>query len=326
MSVVCAPRSGPARPEHLKDRSISAKVVSSATMGNPLFSREEVEVEDMDRTSVVESTSRPLLKRSQTVPAERAQAYRFLPPPLRTQAWSEPPAENFQVRGKTYAKDRIKVQSEPAAFRLFAVDLVNTKHTMDTGMCAHPEERVQLALQRELETGLKELPDFVFCVNLCVPGATTYHSAYYFGADRSCMDEIRNLSTPFGRVMNQFLYGDSDEFRNRTFKLIPRIVDGNYIVRKAVGSKPAILGRKIKQYYVRSERFMEVIVDISSDPIAQRITKLCMGYLQSMVVDMMFLLEGNNESELPERIFGGVRLSNVDFKEQDGKRTITVVD
>jgi hypothetical protein len=70
---------------------------------------------------------------------------------------------------------------------------------------------------------------------------------------------------------------------------------------------------------------MEIIVDIASDPIAQRVTKLCMGYLQSMVVDMMFLLEGTTEEELPERVFGGARLSYVDFKEQDGKRAVPLL-
>jgi hypothetical protein len=51
-----------------------------------------------------------------------------------------------------------------------------------------------------------------------------------------------------------------------------------------------------------------------------------MGYLQSMTVDMMFLLEGTEENELPERVFGGARLNGVDFKEQDGKRTVLLVD
>jgi hypothetical protein len=101
-------------------------------------------------------------------------------------------------------------------------------------------------------------------------------------------------------------------------------VEGNYIVRKAVGSKPSILGRKLKQIYHGTDRYMEVIVDIASDPIAQRVTKLAMGYLQSIVVDMMFVLEGNDEKELPERIFGGVRLSGVDVKLQ-GRRTVPVV-
>jgi Protein ENHANCED DISEASE RESISTANCE 2, C-terminal len=351
MAVVTT--AAPTRPEHLADRSVSEKIPAAASMidDDLTFVDAKEEESDLDedveqileekkmeegnedcedvslRFSSSSSPSRPILRRSQTEPTERhPTTYRFHPPPLRTQAWSEPPAETFMVRGKNYMNDRIKVPSQQAAFRLFAVDLVNTEEPMHSGMCAHPGERVQLALQRELETGIKELPEFVFCINLCVPGSINYHNVYYFGADKAIMEEIRNMSTPFGRLMNEFLYGDSDEFRNRTFKLIPRIVEGNYIVRRAVGSKPTILGRKIKQYYLKTDRYMEVLVDIASEPIAQRVTKLCMGYLQSMTVDMMFLLEGNSERELPERVFGGARLCGVDFKEQDGKRTVSPVD
>jgi len=242
------------------------------------------------------------------------------PSPLRLEAWTEPAAETYKVRGANYLNDRVKQSSEQSAFRLLTVDLVQCERPIYTGLCAHPMERVQQAMKREAETGKKELPEFVFAVNLCVPGSKTYHQVTYFGVDN--FDEIEHPTTSFGRLMNQFIFGESDEFRNQTFKLIPRIVEGNYIVRKAVGSKPSILGRKIKQYYIRGPNYFEIIVDIASDTVAQRIVKLCLGYTKTIVVDMMFLLEGAGHEYLPERIFGGVRLKNIDFKEKDGKRVV----
>mmetsp|Transcript_12143 Transcript_12143/g.21343 ORF Transcript_12143/g.21343 Transcript_12143/m.21343 type:complete len:489 (-) Transcript_12143:225-1691(-) len=343
-AVACAPPQAPSKSpqsgsqgtgDELVDTNLDGKV-PSAVVALPCkhsnHEHGEEQEEDVDPQVVSSSSSstsplsRRVLRRSQTEPADRLQLFRFEPPPLRVEAWSEPSAETFLIRGKDYMKDRVKVASLLAAFRLFAVDLVNTERPIHSAMCEHPEERIQRALARERETGTKELPEFVFAVNLCVPGSINYHNVYYFGADRSCMEEIRNRTTPFGRLMSKFLYEDSNDFRNKTFKLIPRIVEGNYIVRKAVGSKPTILGRKIKQHYFRSERYMEVVVDIASDPIAQRVTKLCMGYLQTMVVDMMFLLEGTDETELPERVFGGARLSHVNFAELDGKRTVPLFD
>jgi hypothetical protein len=218
--------------------------------------------------------------------------------------------------------DRVKNPSDSAAFRLLTVDLVSCEKTIYGGLCAHPTERVQQALKRERETGVKELPPFVFAVNLVVPGpnAVTYHQVAYFGIDN--MQEIEQGTTAFGRLMNKFIFGGSDEFRNKTFKLIPRIVEGNFVVRKAVGSKPSILGKKIKQYYVRGDRYFEIIVDIASDPVAQRIVKLALGYAKTLVVDMMYLLEGTHGVLLPERIFGGVRMKNVDFRNRDGKRSV----
>jgi hypothetical protein len=253
------------------------------------------------------------------------------PPPLRLNAWAEPPAKSYDVRSKRYMTNKTKQPSVESAFKLIAVDLINAETPIYSGMCANPNERIQKALQRERETGVHELPEFVFAVNLCIPAQTVYHAVFYFGADKDCMDEIKQGMTPFGRLMKQFIYGNSDEYRNKTFKLIPRIVEGTYVVRKAVGSKPAILGKKIKQYYVRDNttgggdnnpRYFEVIVDIASDPVAKRITKLCLGYIKTIVVDMMFALEGHDESTLPERIFGGARIKNLDFKMMDGKRTV----
>jgi hypothetical protein len=52
-------------------------------------------------------------------------------------------------------------------------------------------------------------------------------------------------------VLKPFFFGDSDEYRDQRFKLIPKIVEGNWVVRKSVGSTPAILGTKLKQHYYK---------------------------------------------------------------------------
>jgi len=252
------------------------------------------------------------------------------PPPLRSKAWSEPSAEQYNVRSKGYMSNGIKELSEKSAFRLITVDLINTKTPIYTGMCSHPGERIQLALEQERKTGIRELPEFVFAINLCLPGETIYHAVFYYGIDKTTLDEIKQGRTAFGRIMKKFIFGNSDSYRNKTFKLIPRIVEGNYMVRKGVGSRPAVMGKKIKQYFMRGgavngegdDRYFEIIVDIASDPIAKRITKLCLGFIKTIVVDMMFALEGYDESTLPERIFGGATIRNIDFARMDGKRSV----
>jgi Protein ENHANCED DISEASE RESISTANCE 2, C-terminal len=258
------------------------------------------------------------------------------PPPLRIDAWSEAFAHNFMVRGETYLHDSKKIPSQPSLFQLFTVDLVRSDSPNFQGICSHPSERIQSALKLEKESGQRQLPPFIFAVNLCVPASTggggtptkgvkgkstsCYHLVAYFGIEDVAMITTNCGATALGRLCNKFFFGSSDKFRDQTFKLIPRIADGNYIVRKAVGSKPSILGKKLKQHYVRSDRFMELIVDIGSDSVATRIVKLALGYAKSLTVDMMFLLEGATDDTLPERILGGVRVKNIDFKNKDGQR------
>ena len=258
------------------------------------------------------------------------------PPPLRIDAWSEAFAHNFMVRGEAYLQDNKKVPSQPSLFQLLTVDLVRADRPNYQGLCSHPSERVQIALKVEEETGQRQLPPFIFAINLCVPASTgtgrtpvkaaatksasCYHLVAYFGIEDVAMITTDSDSTALGRLCNQFFFGASDKFRDQTFKLIPRIVEGNYVVRKAVGSKPSILGKKLKQHYIRTERFMELIVDIGSDSVATRIVKLALGYAKSLTVDMMFLLEAATTHTLPERILGGVRVKNIDFKNKDGQR------
>ena len=88
---------------------------------------------------------------------------------------------------------------------------------------------------------------------------------------------------PSSRLCQKFIFGESDEFRDQTFKLIRRIVEGNFLVRKAVGSTPTIMGTRLKQYYVRKERFMEIVLDCGSSQVAEEVIKLSLGYAKRLL-------------------------------------------
>jgi len=214
------------------------------------------------------------------------------PPPLQAKYWTEPSATSFQVRGANYIKDRKKVESRPSLFRLFAVDLVKVSKPILKGFCNHPNERVQQCLKAEkAKIAGSEMPPFIFCVNITVPGTPAHHLVIYFAVDDISLIEPPKEGeqmTAFRTLASRFFFGDSDEFRDSTFKLIPRIVSGNFVVKKAVGSKPTILGKKLKQHYIQNDRFFELIVDVGSDKIAKKVVGLSVGYVST---ECMFLLK-----------------------------------
>ena len=157
-----------------------------------------------------------------------------------------------------------------------------------------------------------DMPPFIFVVNIILPGPPYYHGVFYYAIDD--MSSINGSDgTASSQLCRRFLFGDSDEFRDQTFKLIPRIVEGNFLVRKAVGSTPAIMGTKLKQHYVRTKRSMEVILDCGSSQVATGVIRLSLGYAKTLVVDMGFLLEADKEEYLPERILGAVRVKYPSF-------------
>lgn len=155
------------------------------------------------------------------------------PPPLNNDKWAEPDANSFLVRGLTYKKDRVKINAGASIGRLVAVDLVAVDKPIFTGMSTHPTERMQLALERERK--LKKLgkesdmPPFVFMVNIVLPGPPFYHAVYYYAVeDMSTIDGSNGSAS--SRLCQRFLFGDSDEFRDKTFKLIPQIVEGKNVL------------------------------------------------------------------------------------------------
>ena len=235
------------------------------------------------------------------------------PPPTNSKYWAEPSPINFNVRGKNYKTDKKKINAgKQALFRLICLEIIETDKPMMKGICGHPTERVQQALQREKDGEAGAMPPYVIAINIALPGPPFYHAVMYYAVDD--MSKIDGSDgTPFSKLAQPFFFGDSDEFRDKTFKLIPQICEGNFIVRRAVGSTPAILGMKLKQTYRRGPRFFELICDVGSSSVAAGVVRLSIGYARTLVVDLAFVLQGNDPSTLPEQVFGTARMKHLNF-------------
>lgn len=224
-----------------------------------------------------------------------------IPPPILSPTmWAESEAASFKVRGQTYNTDKVKVSSAPSLFKLLAIDFFEVPETTHN-IAGHPRNRVNMALQRGD-------PSWVFVVNIMVPGPPFLSFVVYFLADKSLID----ADTPFGRVARPFFYGNDDEFRNNRFKLIPKVIDGNLIIKMAVKDTPTLLGNKLKQYYYKGDNYFELDVDVGSSSVARNVVGLAIGYSKAIVVDMGFCLQGNEEDELPEVLMGTCSCIHVD--------------
>ena len=91
-------------------------------------------------------------------------------------------------------------------------------------------------------------------------------------------------------LLHKFWNGD-DEFRDARYKLIPRIVDGPWIIRKSVGTKPALIGKKLKQRYFQGPNYLEVDIDLGSSMVAARILSVVRDYCSSITVDMAVTIQ-----------------------------------
>ncbi|GMF21894.1 unnamed protein product [Phytophthora fragariaefolia] len=220
--------------------------------------------------------------------------------------WDEPDGGAMMVRGPDYLTDRRKIPSQSPFFRLVGIDLYESSETIEH-IASRADNPVQLELKRHEEKDT-EMP-FTFVINFVVPGNPRINMVLYYQVPHP---SVLTDGSPASELMADFLEG-SDEFRNERFKLIPCIVEGSFIVRQAVGSTPALIGKKLRQPYFRGKQYFELDVDIGSSAVANRVVGLVSGYTKKLVIDMGFVLEGQNPEELPERLFGSARLVHIDL-------------
>lgn len=226
-----------------------------------------------------------------------------------TNGWASPPGDLFFLRAKNYFSKRQKSPSGGYLLSPAGMDWLKSSTKLEN-VLARPDNRVAHALRKSQALG-KSLKSFILAVNLQVPGKDQHSAVFYFATD----DPI-----PSGSLLHRFVHGD-DAFRNQRFKIVNRIVKGPWIVKKAVGNYSAcLLGKALTCNYHRGPNYLEIDVDIGSSAIASAILHLALGYVTSVTIDMGFLVEAQAEDELPERLFGAVRVCQMEMS------SATVVD
>uniref|UniRef100_A0A0E0LF49 Protein ENHANCED DISEASE RESISTANCE 2 C-terminal domain-containing protein n=1 Tax=Oryza punctata TaxID=4537 RepID=A0A0E0LF49_ORYPU len=230
-----------------------------------------------------------------------------------TNGWASPPGDLFHLRARGYFSGggggggggrRGKAPSAAEwLLRPAGVDWLRSHSRLDH-VLARDDNPVASAFRR---ARLRKDPSahFLLAVNLQVPGRPDAYSAvFYFAAE---------AAIPAESLLGRFVHGD-DAYRNARFKIVNRIVKGPWLVRATVGNYAAcLLGRALTCRYHKGEDYLEIDVDIGSSAIASAILHLALGAVTSVTIDMGFLVESQSEEELPERLFGAVRIAQMEM-------------
>jgi Protein ENHANCED DISEASE RESISTANCE 2, C-terminal len=217
--------------------------------------------------------------------------------------WSTPTSDRFMVRGPTYLSDKVKMPAGEFLLKPLGFDWMKGP-TKISEVLSHPNHRIRKTLNElaMTDTDASTRP-FIWAFNLQLPNKDNYSAIIYFASFEPVDD---------GSLMDRFLKGD-DSFKNSRLKLIANMAKAPWIVRTAVGEQAiCILGRALKCKYTTGPDFIEVDVDIGSSIVANAIVHLAFGYVTCLTVDMAFLLEGQSEEELPERVLCAIRFVELD--------------
>ena len=211
-------------------------------------------------------------------------------------SWSQPQDNIFKVRGKTYLVDRVKIPSDPSPFKCRGIDMWLTNNP-ERNISRHPSM-----------LGGKLSEEDTFIVNFLLPfgNFVTYFSV-------PPLSEIpKNVAT----VWTKFIQGNQQD-RDARLKLLPVVVEGPWIVKKAVGHGPALLGQSIPlQYFFtpptdKKKGIYEVDVIITASRIAKGILNVVKGNTKRLTLGIAFIIEAAKESELPETVLCSCQLHSL---------------
>jgi len=233
---------------------------------------------------------------------------------LNTKFWSNPGSAGFKVRGANYLTDRAKIPAAEPRFKLDWVYVLKLKE---------PTPNVSRFLPA-LRSGKN---DFTFVIQVMIPGPPYLAMVIGWsnGEKNSTSVAEPTKSDPFESSFLRFLQSE-DYIRDGMFKLIPKVVEGSWIIRRAVGNTPVIMGKKLTQSYHSGPGYFEVDIDIASSRTACAVIGIVQGATRSLTVDLGVLIQGDNEDELPESLIGTVRLDHVDMETAVPLDTILVED
>jgi hypothetical protein len=209
----------------------------------------------------------------------------------------------FQLRGRTYLADKIKVPSKPEAFRLLGVNVFLTREPVLNFVEAVPS-------LRDFITTWRDHTDQFFVMAFMLPGRPVHNVVYLFAR---VLPEGEDPA--FDKVLENYLKGDS-AFRSTRLKLLARLEKAPWIVsvpaNKLGIDRPAILGNKLAVHHYTGTGYFEANVDVGSSMIATAIHGIILKGCSSIVVVTAFTLEGQEEEELPERMLGSARFHHID--------------
>mmetsp|Transcript_9567 Transcript_9567/g.13374 ORF Transcript_9567/g.13374 Transcript_9567/m.13374 type:complete len:318 (+) Transcript_9567:180-1133(+) len=206
--------------------------------------------------------------------------------------YSRVDASEVNVRGKDYLKSKRKIPSKKSAYSFICSKCFITKEKM-----IHAAEALQ-----SLKKYLAKNQDHEYLViNWLVPGHYTVVNLYVRTLKRG-----NDLA--FDKVYEQFRKGDS-KFRNSRFKLIPQVLDAPIRIKMLINSmlgglRPVLIGQRLKCNHYTGMNYMEIDIDTGSSSVVSFLAGSMVKAFQGIIANLAFLIEGRDESELPERLLG----------------------
>jgi hypothetical protein len=228
-------------------------------------------------------------------------------------SWVDPPTSLFQVRGPHYLetsgtnKKDLKQPSAEAPYTVIGLNMLQTP-----GRVTHVSAEIG-PYRRDFESRPADEDQFAapkfLVVNWILSGLfdpTTTIVSHVFRRTGPAKGADPALDVAFER----FLRG-TDAEKNKKFKYVFRVVSSPAAFQNTVkalgGERPVLIGQRLTTTYFRGRNHLEINMYVSSSRIASLLNGIVLKNSDGAVVDLSWLLEGQQVDELPERILAKCR-------------------
>lgn len=266
--------------------------------------------------------------------------------------WSQSDYRTLVLRGPDYLtnKKKPKIPALPQRFNACFTSIVGMP-VSQTHAARWQGSYFRKQRQKAIDLGKGDMwkkgtPLKYLVVNMLVPSTPNYNFIMYYrnehiypspypdhiaqgikqnyhpsSPDKPCIvypDQQDGQPDPFAILLNDFITKD-DAYRKAHFKYIPNVAEGAWIVKRSVGQTPVIMGNKLNQEYFLDPhgQYVEIDIDVGSSSMAGSILSMVKGYAKTLEIDLSWLMEPHREEELPEKLWAGTRIYNVDLSKVD---------
>jgi len=143
-----------------------------------------------------------------------------------------------------------------------------------------------------------------------------YSVVLYYALTEQAKDDLRHNATPAAKLLKSFIQHCGDEKMHGRYKSIPKIMNPDdcevgRTVRSLIQSynaKPFLTGPWCHQF-IKGPGYVEADIDVHRFRfVARKGAHSFLESLRSMVIDIAFVVEGQDDDELPEQIQAATRL------------------
>jgi len=215
--------------------------------------------------------------------------------------WYQPEIANTSIRSKTYLTSRLKIRNgAPPLLDLTHFSFLNIKERVDN-VGSHKNSWLNRGCPEELKNRR------FLIINIQITSMNVM-LVQYFVFNEQGLTGCKRVN----KMFDEFVRG-SNEFRDKRLKLIPVIVEGPWLVRNSVPTRPCIIGTKVKNRYAKGANYFEVDIEADFSYIAKGVLSLLQGY-NNYSVNLIWILEAVTTEELPERILAAAHLGYPNYK------------